>query len=366
MNVDASADQVMVDPQRAIPSSNIAATENIGDVYSGRVNPYLIQRLGSGGTYTRLDYTYGIGVYDGFGLETFSRVDDFEETLGRFFLGTDEEEGELQWSLSYDYQLIDYEVVEEYRYERAGVGFGLPIGGDVRLIATGGAETDLLLGRSVGGIDSEFWELGFRLRGGQRSMLELRAGERFFGDSLFGRFEFEGRRLNISVSYSEDPTTSALDGLDAIAIASRDELPADVLDSDEFVDELFVAPVRPELYLSKVLRGRIDLVATRSSVYLSYIDEARDIIDTGSTFEGEDEGQELIILGFVYDLGPKTRPEFAAQRAEGDYVDTTVTTDVSVATISVMRRLSPALDLRLTLRRADAKMRSPCPCSSVG
>ena len=86
IDADAAIDQSVVDPRRPIPSSNVVATQNLGDVFVANINPYFIQQFGRSSTYMRLDYVWGVGRYDGFGLDTFSNVDDFEQQQARFYL----------------------------------------------------------------------------------------------------------------------------------------------------------------------------------------------------------------------------------------------------------------------------------------
>ena len=209
VDVNASIEQAVVDPTATIPTSNVVATNNLGDVMTASVNPYYIQPLGSSEAFMRLDYAYDIVRYEDFGLETFSRVDDYDQQTGRFFLGTRQRDTGLEWSLSYNFQSIDYVNVEDYEYERAQAALGVQLSRSFRLIGLGGRETDLLEGRNIGGLDSEFWEVGFRINAGSNSVVEFRTGERFFGDSYFGNIEIEGRRVEFTASYTENPTTSA-------------------------------------------------------------------------------------------------------------------------------------------------------------
>lgn len=209
VDLDASINQSVVDPTQAIPLSNVIATQNFGDIALANATPYLIHRFGSSGTYARLDYTYGIGRYDDFEDQPFTRVDDFDQSLVGFYLGTDTEETGIEWSARYDLQSVDYEMITDYEYERAGIGVGIPITSSFRLVGFGGLESDVIESREVGGLDSDYWEVGFRINAGEQNTFEIRAGERFFGDTYFGNLEYIGRALTASITYNQNPTTSA-------------------------------------------------------------------------------------------------------------------------------------------------------------
>ena len=352
VDFDASIDQTVVDPQQSIPISNVVATANLGDVTYANINPYLIEQLGTSQSYLRLDYVRGIGRYDGFGLSTFSRVDDFTQDRAGLYLGTEQQDTGIEWSATYDYQFIDYETVPDYKFERAQLGVGIPITRGFRLLASGGAESDLLISLQEGGLDSDFWEVGFRINAGPNKSLELRTGERFFGSSYFGSFEYEGRRLNAFVIYSEDPTTSALGGMGGVQIPFSIAGVGDSPDQSVPVDDVLIAPIRSEVYVSKTLRARIGFTGGRSTAFLAYFDENREFLDETTVLEGSQDGQSAITAGVVYALGPRTDLEISAARLQYDYADTVTDTNVLQITAGAVRRFGRGLDVRLSYRHA--------------
>ncbi len=352
IDFDAQIDQTVADPTISIPSSNVVATENLGDVYVGEVNPYFIQRLGGADAYLRLDYVYGIGRYDGFGLETFSNVDDFTQNRAAFFLGSDARETGFEWSLTYDYQFVDYEIARDYKFERASMGLTIPVGRGLRLVALGGLESDLIASAEIGGLDSDFWEVGFRLNAGQRNVLEFRTGERFFGTSYFGNIQFSGRRMLLSVLYRENPTTSALDGLGS-PVAPFDVTEGDPLFEDPpKTDDIVIQPVRAEVYVARTLTARFEYVTGKTTLYATYSDEERDFDETDGTLDVQEDDQQLATFGFEYELGARTDIGLAASWSRYGFTGTDAETEVAFVTLGVIRSLGQRTDLRLSYRHA--------------
>jgi uncharacterized protein (PEP-CTERM system associated) len=350
--VDAAIDQSVVDPRRPIPTSNVIATQNLGDVSVANINPYFIQRLGQSTTYMRLDYVWGVGRYDGFGLDTFSNVDNFEQQQARFYLGTDDENTGFEWSATYDYQLVDYETVPEYRYERAGLAIGIPISRGFRIVALGGLESDLTESTSAGGLDADFWEAGFRWSSGRQNIVEFRGGERFFGNSYFANVQFVGRRFSTSIIYRENPTTSALDGLGSPVVPFSVEDGEQVFDDPIPADEIVVGPIRAEVYISKQLTARFEFRTGRSMLFLAYSDEERDFGDDPDTMEEIQDKQARVIFGYSYDVGPRTELGLTAAWTRYDYAETPTKTDVAAIYLSAIRQLGRETDLRISYRYA--------------
>lgn len=352
VDIDASIDQSVVNPLRSIPTSNIVATENLGDVGIANVNPYLLQQIGSSEAFFRADYTWGIGEYEGFEFDAFSQVDDFTQDVWGVFVGTAARDAGLEWSAAYDNQFIDYETITDYRYERAGLTLGIPVSRTFRLIALGGVESDLIQGRNIGGLDSNYWEAGFRVNAGQRNTLELRAGERFFGKSYFANIELDGRVLDFSASYSENPTTSALDGPGTIVGSFADLEAEEPLDDVGAETELAIVPIRTEAYISKLFRSMLAVQGGRTLFFVEYTNEDRVFLEPVGGLDDQEDGQEILTTGFSYDLGPRTELELNAAFIRYDYVETLSATELQVYTAGVNRQLGAETDMRITLRHA--------------
>ena len=353
IDMDASIGQSVVDPRRPIPTSNVITTQNLGNVTFANINPYLVQQIGSSAAYVRADYIRGIGRYEDFEADSFSSVDNFTQTVWGFYLGTNEEETGFEWSLIYDYQFIDFEVTQDYKFERAGGAIGIPITRSFRVIALGGAESDFLKGRDVGGLDSEYWEVGFRVNGGQGNVFELRTGRRFFGTSYFGNLEYTGRRFSASMMYSENPRTSAMDGpgSDVSIFSVRGADPT--FDDPPLADEVILVPIRTEPYISRMARARLEFNAGRSMLFLAYLDEEREFIDTGSELFGLTDGQRVLTAGYRYELGPRTELELNALMGRYDFAESGVITDIRQIVVGITRQLGSETSMRISVRRAE-------------
>ncbi len=347
VDITASIDQSIVDPRASIPTSNVVATENLGDVFLGDINPYFIQPLGSN-TALRLDYLWGVGRYDGFGLDNFSRVDDFTRDMASFSIGNGQQESGLEWSLGYVNENVDYDTATDFKFERALVEVGVPVSRTFRLVATAGRESDLLVSLDEGGLDSDIWEVGVRINSGPNKSLELRTGERFFGTSYFGNLAFQGRRLGLSLTYSEDPVTSALGGLGSLVIDFTSGLESDGEPPTE--DDINIGPIRAEVYVSKTVRARIDLEGARSGVFVSYSEEDREFLEDPSSLGGTQDGQSAGTVGLTYEFGPRTGAELSASRLHYDYADTLVSTKVTQANLGVVRQVGRESELRINYR----------------
>ncbi|HNP62606.1 MAG TPA: TIGR03016 family PEP-CTERM system-associated outer membrane protein [Woeseiaceae bacterium] len=356
IDVDAAIEQSILDPTRPISTSNVITTSNYGDVIYADINPYLVQRLGNSSAYARVDYTWGIGRYEDFGLQTFSRVDDFDQESWRAYLGTAQQETGFDWALTYDRQFVNYETISDYKFERAGAMTAIPLMRNIRLLLLGGFESDVFVGRDIGGLDSDYWEVGFSVNSGERNNFEVRVGERFFGRSYFGNFEYEGNNISATISYTENPTTSALSGpgsFDAdFSVSDLDP----IFDEDLAGDELIIVPIRAEAYISKMLSARIEVSGARSLLFLAYADEDREFIDLVDGLAGQEDGQDSLTLGYRYELGSRTELEFSVATGRYDYPFTDVHSDVVQIVLGVSRRLGSQTDLRASIRRSEQEI----------
>jgi hypothetical protein len=71
----------------------------------------------------------------------------------------------------------------DYRYERAGVELGRRLTRTLRAVGDYGLESDLDQSTTEGGLDSSFWHAGLEWVPDERTNVEARYGQRFFGDS---------------------------------------------------------------------------------------------------------------------------------------------------------------------------------------
>ena len=243
--------------------------------------------------------------------------------------------------------------VSDYDYERAQAALGVQLSRSFRLIGLGGRETDLLVGRDIGGLDSEFWEAGFRINAGSNSVVEFRTGERFFGDSYFGNIELEGRRVEFTTSYTENPTTSAEGMLGGLVIPFNPN-PASSEDQEQLpIGEIILAPIRAEVYVSKMWRSRFTVNSARTEIYFSYFQEDRDFVDDLDLVGVSQDGQSSLAIGFIRELGPRTSMELVGRLFEYEYTDSDDVTQVASLEFGITRNIGTGTELGLTLRHAE-------------
>jgi hypothetical protein len=113
---------------------------------------------------------------------------------------------EFSGRVFYEWQYSDFTQTVDYRYERAGAEVGRQLTRTLRFVADGGYESDLNESTTEGGLDSGFWHAGLEYRPDERTRIEGRYGQRFFGDSWSASISRDTRYVTIRLSYIEDPT----------------------------------------------------------------------------------------------------------------------------------------------------------------
>lgn len=278
--------QTILDPTLPIPLSNVASTANRLDFGTANLNPYFTFNLGAPAR-VRIDYADGIVNYHD--VEPGTLVDDVRRKLGSVAFGSAEQQ-RFRWELSYSKQRAEFDLFPEFRYERAALELGIPIGADLFLVAISGKETDVPVSRTIGGLDSRFWEGGFRWEPSRRAAIELRTGERFFGDTHYGEISVNGDRLSILVNYREDPTTLGLEQLGRPVINLQ---PGDT--------GFTAGQLTQELFINRELAGEVRYDRSRTEAVLSVRDIEREYIDTA-----EKEAELQIDMDWYWRFGSRS------------------------------------------------------------
>ena len=131
--------------------------------------------------------------------------DDSTDQNAYVGITTREERWRATMRLFYEWQKSEFERTVPYNYERAGVDLGFRLSRTVRVVADGGVESDLDESTTAGGLDATYWHAGFEWRPDERTTLDARYGERFFGESWRVQLNRETRYLTVTLSYVEDP-----------------------------------------------------------------------------------------------------------------------------------------------------------------
>jgi hypothetical protein len=132
-------------------------------------------------------------------------ADDSIDQDASVSLSTNDERYGATGRVYYEWQDSEFGSTVPYRYERAGVDAGFRLTRTTRFVADGGMESDLDESTKDGGLDSGFWHAGFEFRPDERSSIDVRYGERFFGESWSAKLSRETRYLTLILSYEEDP-----------------------------------------------------------------------------------------------------------------------------------------------------------------
>ena len=204
----ASYDDAIVDPARGgnYGGYGIFDRTNIQEFGAASVNPYLQRRFSD--FQFDVSYTYGrVWYLDD--VETGSLFLDNQDSIDQTALvsfGSADQDRAFDFRVFYEWQGSEFERSPDYRYDRAGLELGARLARTLRLVADGGAESDLDVSTEDGGLDSEYWHVGLVWTPDARTVAEARYGQRFFGDSWSLRISRQVRFVNIEATYEEDPT----------------------------------------------------------------------------------------------------------------------------------------------------------------
>lgn len=315
--------QQLIDPTRPTNSQNIFDVGNLTDAAVLRVTPALRRTFGR----TRVEASYTRGMVDYRDTDALgNEIEDTENEAAAFFLGSAEEEDRLTWGLSYDHERARYDVAQDFTFDTATAELGFGLRPQLRLIARGGQESDLLENLDDGGLDETFWEAGLRWSTLALGDLQVLYGERFFGDSYRASWDRDGRLLDLKLGYVEEPTTAAQQ------LALRPVTGAPVAGAEPIAGEL--GRLTTEVYLRKDLDARVALVGSRTEIALYGYRYRRDYIASGLSEVERGSG-----LSFARQLGSRLRAMIDLGYGEAELREGG-TNDDRRATLALSRLLS--------------------------
>jgi len=198
--------QSIVSADLPIPTSNVPVNGNRLDAKIISVRPYWQQNLGFGEILMEVaQIDTDFAEYD---LSFVGQSQDNVERFGRFRLSNIPDQRGMTWGLNYEHRRVEYKASVPWDYQRAAVDLGYWVTATTRLFVTGGAETDF---ESFfdSGLNSDLWEVGLQYAPSPRLNFEAAVGERSYGTSYRGDFTYDLRRGQMSITYSEVPTTVA-------------------------------------------------------------------------------------------------------------------------------------------------------------
>jgi hypothetical protein len=260
--------QQIVDPSAELPFTLLSGTTNLTDVSTVGVAPVVQVEFGDGAAFT----ARYIAAHNDWDL---AEIPDADSRGGLLSLGNSTGTSVLIWGVYLVGEHVDFDTGTMFDLESAQLEFGARLAPQTFLSFRAGREEFQF--RSVlqqSDVDDEVWYVGIVRDLGERSQFEMRVGERFFGDTAVFNFERRSDRINVRITYREEPATYALQSdfgelLDFDGTASLELAPI-----ERFVDQFFINE-RADFELSR--EGR------RTEYGIGAYDEERLFVDTGQS-----------------------------------------------------------------------------------
>lgn len=199
--------QQNVDTTGRLAFSNLFDTDNRTDFLLFGASPYHVGRWGNWGeSVVRYQY-HGIRYNNtdpGVVPPEDSETSQFSATLGSPLAARG-----YSWRTSGSFTKTKFDDADNFEYARTALDLGMPVGPRTRLIGTVGQESDMEEDTSRGSLDSNYWLVGFIWEPSDLQSLEVRGGDRFYGTAWEVRWRRRGSGGELSVDYTEEPTTSS-------------------------------------------------------------------------------------------------------------------------------------------------------------
>ncbi|MEL7448575.1 MAG: TIGR03016 family PEP-CTERM system-associated outer membrane protein [Pseudomonadota bacterium] len=314
-DVSANITQQILDPGEAIPISGINDVGNRAEVLTAFAVPRWESTLG-GFAQTQLSYRAGIVDYKEPELRD-SKEGRLDAALSGF-LGRNS-----TWLLAYYDAGAEYDTDEEVNLSTFTAELAIGIGAKTALVLTGGYDSNNFVS-ALGerDVEDDFWLVGFRGTLGRFTEYDVRAGERFFGDTYAVNITRERGNLTGTIDYSESVTSQGQAQLDFESVFD--------FVSDITGEELPV-PL-PNAYVRKRLQVSGDWQLPTGVVQFAVFDEDRQFLD-----------------GLPGDNDERMRGASTSYRWTGG-TRTTVTVDLSWRRFELRNSTDTPEDIRVQLR----------------
>jgi hypothetical protein len=332
-DVGGSRSQSIVDPDRAIPSSNLPISTNRQDRDEYYAAPSFQYALGSDVAATG-EYRHTWLQYEREGSQ------DNEQDDASFALDNYRKEHGLTWALRYNWQRTEYELEIPWEYQKAMAELGFWAGPNTRLFAAGGKESawDMPLDSKL---QDGIWEAGFSHQVGEHLSAELAAGERSFGSSWRGNLELTFRHGSTSLSYRETPTTQG-----------RIRYRRGAFDGPEVPDDFLSRPGSTERFIAKRLEWRLNVELRRTALALSLFDSDRQERTEADGTPLPDESQRGANVVISYDIGARTDLRLGGSWAERE-LQSRAKSQLTRVSLGAGYQLGPRTALSLTYAYAE-------------
>jgi uncharacterized protein (PEP-CTERM system associated) len=203
----ASYIQQPTDPTEPTNEGNLFAVSNVTNRFSAYVAPTL--RNDFGGFTALARYSEATSIYPGVSGSNAAAFQNSRTGNATAKLASKDIQGLFSWSFDARHALTTFQSAQAFRDDRLAADVGLRVMPTLRLLATAGAETNILTSSTSGGLNSGFWAAGVEWAPSAQGSLEARFGHRFFGDAYSGRWTLNSRLLSMQILYIEEPTTDA-------------------------------------------------------------------------------------------------------------------------------------------------------------
>ena len=286
LDVSAVNYQSIITPEGQFPTSNLPISGNRIDSRTFEISPYWQQRIGQADLLAKVGYRdaeYDSDLYQA-----------HNERYGLFQLNNIESQQGFAWGLDYQYRRMEYEISIPWEFQRAAANLGIWVNSGLRVFVVGGAETsfdDIF----TPNMDEDFWEAGFQYKPNQRMNLELAAGDRSYGTSFRGDFSYTLKRGDISITYTEGPSTRGELAFERRPITNTDNL-------DNILDQ----PGQSDRFIRRRGEFRTSIELSKSELTLRVFAEEREQRTTADGVALEDERYSGLALRWSWNVGTKT------------------------------------------------------------
>ncbi|HEY5603058.1 MAG TPA: TIGR03016 family PEP-CTERM system-associated outer membrane protein, partial [Gammaproteobacteria bacterium] len=206
LDARATYSQQFIDPLGTVSLDNLSLTDNIADVSTYTISPYIRQRYG---VFATGDYRIGYENLTYHGTETISQSDTAIKTAS-VLIESGPRFDDFRWNLSYSYRNVQPDNELDTTFQRSLLSLSYRVRPKLRVIGEIGYEDNVYERVDTSEIPSgEYWAAGFGWNPSIRTSMEVKVGERFFGNTGSFLFTHRTRRTTWRIEYLEDIVTTA-------------------------------------------------------------------------------------------------------------------------------------------------------------
>jgi uncharacterized protein (PEP-CTERM system associated) len=332
--------QQPVDPTLPTNQNNLFGVGNSANVFNAMISPYFKRDFGS--TTGSLGYA-----------ESITHYSDDASTPGANFLqnsrtgvvsgkvAENQQDAFYTWDIDGRDAHTDFASASPLVDDRIEANNGFRVLSSLKIIATVGAETNILTHSTTGGLDAGLWSSGFKWAPNPQTSVAASVGHRFYGPDFSFKWVQETRLLKVHVDYREDVTDAGQS--DALI----DFVPGIITVNPQVTNDALHSFSTYQPYRVKELSAQFEVSAHLTEIALQIYDQHRRYLDIANegvepVYAGSDSthGGELVLTRI---LGPLDTLKFAGKLDAGteigfDYRDYRYQ-------LSYIRRLSRKLDL---------------------